>query len=86
MKHSSSTAAWSLDSRSFLRAAPSSSSSPLPLPADLSAAARFPLPLPLDTGLPAGEHLRSLSSAAAGLASRSAAAGMTALPGWQKLG
>jgi len=85
LKQSSSTAAWSLDSRSFLRAAPSSSSSPLP--ADLSAAARFPLPLPLDTGLPAGEHLLSLSSAAAGLASRSAAAATTALPaGWQKLG
>jgi hypothetical protein len=50
-----------LDSRSFLRAPPSSSSSPLP--ADLSAAACFPLP-PLDAGLPAGEHLL-LSAAAA---------------------
>ena len=73
LKHSSRTAVWSLDSRSFLRAPPSSSSSPLPLAADLSAA-RFPLPH--DTGLPEGEHL--LSSAAAGLTSRSATA--TALP------
>jgi hypothetical protein len=47
VKDSSSTASWSLDSRSFLRASPPPSSSS-PLPADLSAA-RFPLPL--DAGL-----------------------------------
>uniref|UniRef100_J3MB43 Uncharacterized protein n=1 Tax=Oryza brachyantha TaxID=4533 RepID=J3MB43_ORYBR len=62
--HSSRTAAWSLDSRSFFRAPPPPSqpaSSSSPLPADLSAVL---FPLPLDTGLP-GEHGATLSSSAA---------------------